>query len=99
MFPVNPSVAKNRGRNYNNYMSLLGKNSEEHAVKYTPSVDDDSIFDDVEALIALAQKSFTKAAKKSVAENDALGIPTHGSVDGRLVVRMPPPKKAPHTPR
>ncbi|MCG6553280.1 MAG: hypothetical protein L7F77_13225 [Candidatus Magnetominusculus sp. LBB02] len=51
--------------------------------------DDNSIFDDAEALIALAQESFKSAAQKAVAENDALGIPTHGSVNGKLVVRMP----------
>lgn len=71
----------------------------ELAVKQTPPDDDDSIFDDAEALIALAQKSFTKAAKKAVAENDALGIPTHYSVDGKLLVHTPPPKKDPHKPR
>src|SRR6202161_3430522 len=40
---------------------------------------DDSVFDDADALIALAQKSFTRAAKEEVAKNDSLGIPTHGS--------------------
>ncbi|MBF0568544.1 MAG: hypothetical protein HQK95_06700 [Nitrospirae bacterium] len=62
------------------------------AVKHTPSIDDDSIFDDADALIALAQKSFTRAAKKAVAENDALGIPTHYSEGGKLLVHMPPMK-------
>lgn len=50
---------------------------------------DDRMFEDADALIALAQQSFTKAAKAAVAENDRLGIPTHGSVGGRLVVRHP----------
>lgn len=58
---------------------------------------DDSIFDDAEALIALAQASFKRAAKKAVAENDALGIPTHGAINGKLVVHMPPQKKATRT--
>ena len=52
--------------------------------------DDDSVFDDADALIALAQKSFTAAAKAAVAENDRLGIPTPGSVHGKLVMRQPP---------
>jgi len=50
---------------------------------------DDHVFDDADALIALAQRSFTKAARTAVAENDRLGIPTHGSVGGKLVVRQP----------
>lgn len=51
---------------------------------------DDSVFDDAEALIALAQRSFTTAARAAVAENDRLGIPTHGSIGGKLVARQPP---------
>jgi hypothetical protein len=51
---------------------------------------DDLLFEDMPALIALAQKSFTIAARAAVAENDRLGIPTHGSIDGKLVVRQPP---------
>lgn len=57
--------------------------------------DDDSVFDDADALIALAQTSFDEAAKEAVAENDALGIPTHGAVGGDLVVRLPPKAKPP----
>ncbi|MBF0539799.1 MAG: hypothetical protein HQL03_16280 [Nitrospirae bacterium] len=79
-------------------MTIVDEKIVKSVVKPTQPNDDDSIFDDAEALIALAQKSFTKAAKKAVAENDSLGIPTHGSVDGKLVVHMPPPKKAQHTP-
>ncbi|MBF0562014.1 MAG: hypothetical protein HQL37_08330 [Alphaproteobacteria bacterium] len=56
------------------------------------ATDDDSVFDDADALIALAQRSFTKAAKRAVAENDALGIPTSGSVNGQIVFRVPPTK-------
>ncbi|MBF0516450.1 MAG: hypothetical protein HQK97_04925 [Nitrospirae bacterium] len=55
--------------------------------------DEYCIFDDPEELIALAQESFKRAAKKAVAENDALGIPTHYSVGGKLFVHMPPAKK------
>ena len=53
------------------------------------SVPDDSVFDDAEALIAQAQRSFDKAAHAQVAENDRLGITTHGAVDGKLVERRP----------
>jgi hypothetical protein len=41
---------------------------------------------------ALVMAAFQKAAKKAVAENDRLGIVTHGSVDGKVVERLPPPK-------
>jgi hypothetical protein len=51
---------------------------------------DDQIFNDADELIALAQHSFTKAAQAAVSENDRLGIPTHGSVGGKLIVRQPP---------
>lgn len=51
---------------------------------------DDQIFEDADALIALAQRSFAKAAKAALAENDKLGLPTHGSIKGRLIVRHPP---------
>ncbi|MBF0520260.1 MAG: hypothetical protein HQK92_11105 [Nitrospirae bacterium] len=66
------------------------------AVKHMPPRDEDSVFDNVDVLIELAQKSFTEAAKKAVAENDALGIPTHGSVGGTLIVRTPFQKKEPN---
>ena len=54
----------------------------------TPA-DDDSVFDDADALIALAQKSFTRAAHAQVSENDRLGITTHGAVGGKLRTRQP----------
>lgn len=50
---------------------------------------DYNIFDDAEALFKLAQQSFNRAAKSEVAKNDALGIQTHGAINGRLVVRTP----------
>jgi hypothetical protein len=55
---------------------------------------DDGLFDDADALISLAQRSFSRAAKAEVAENDRVGIPTHGAVNGKLVVRHPPKAKA-----
>lgn len=51
---------------------------------------DDSAFNDADALLALALKSFARAATKEVAKNDSLGIPTYGSDKGKLVVRQPP---------
>ena len=56
----------------------------------TPPSHDYEIFNDFEALTTLVQKSFMEAAKAAVAENDRLGIPTHGSFGGNLVVRQPP---------
>lgn len=55
---------------------------------------DDGVFADAEALIALANRSFDRAAKAQVAENDRLGIATHGAVDGKLVERRPAAKTA-----
>jgi hypothetical protein len=57
--------------------------------KRKDTVNDDALFDDADALIGLAQRSFARAAKAEVAENDRLGIPTHGAVKGKLVVRRP----------
>jgi hypothetical protein len=53
--------------------------------------DFDAVFDDVDALIACAQASFTRAARTEVENNDRLGIPTHGSINGTLVTRQAPP--------
>jgi hypothetical protein len=67
------------------------------AVRSTKGTQDpDSVFDDAEALFALADVSFAEAARAEVAKNDCLGIPTHGSVGGKLVVRHP--LKAPGQP-
>ena len=57
--------------------------------KRKDTVNDDALFDDADALIGLAQRSFSRAAKAEVAENYRLGIPTHGAVKGKLVVRRP----------
>jgi hypothetical protein len=63
----------------------------------TPA-DNDSVFDDADALIALAQKSFSRAAKAEVAENDRRGIATHGAVGGKLKVRQPHKPRTPGQP-
>lgn len=68
----------------------LHKGSALPAVSVPTVRNDNSIFDDADALIAIAQKSFTKTAKNAVDENDRLGIPTHGSIDGKLVVHHSP---------
>jgi len=60
------------------------------ALSVTTVRNDNGIFDDADALIAIAQKSFTKTAKKAVDENDRLGIPTHGSIGDKLVVHHSP---------
>jgi hypothetical protein len=59
-------------------------------------VDEVSVFDDPEALITLAQRSFERAASAEVVANDSLAIPTHGAIDGELVVRPPPGAKMTH---
>jgi hypothetical protein len=41
----------------------------------------------------LATASFKRAAKAAVAENDRLGITTHGSVEGKIVERKAPAVK------
>ena len=56
----------------------------------TAKVKPHDIFDDFDALTALAEFTFARAAQKAVTENDRLGIPTAGSVDGRIVYRVPP---------
>ena len=56
------------------------------------------IFDDPEALIALAQRSFAAAKREALAENDRLGITSYGSRDGKIVARQPATAK-PATPR
>ncbi|QWR76817.1 hypothetical protein [Candidatus Magnetomonas plexicatena] len=63
------------------------------AVKHMPLCDDDSIFDNADALIELAQKSFSEAARKAAAKHDALGIPTHYAIGGKLEVYTPPRDK------
>jgi hypothetical protein len=56
---------------------------------YSPAINSCEIFDDFEAMTALVQKSFANAAKKAVEENDALGIPTPYSKNGKIFYRQP----------
>jgi hypothetical protein len=49
----------------------------------------DAVFDDPEFVLRAAESAFKKAAKAAVAENDRLGITTHGAVDGKLTERRP----------
>ncbi len=60
---------------------------------------DQSVFDDGDALLEIATKAFERAAKRAVAENDRLGIPTHGTRHGKLVVRKPKKAAATSEPR
>lgn len=47
-------------------------------------------FDDGEAMLQLVTNSFVQAAREAVAENDRLGIVTHGTdASGKLVERNP----------
>ncbi|MBF0320482.1 MAG: hypothetical protein HQL01_11840 [Nitrospirae bacterium] len=78
----------------------ITKPSKKRAVKRTPADNGGSIFDDAEALIELAKKSFAKAAKREAAKHEALGIPTHYAINGKLAVYTPPPpKRKPNTPQ
>jgi len=52
-------------------------------------VSGDAVFDDAELVCQAAETAFKKAAKAAVAENDRLGIITHGAVGGKLVERRP----------
>ena len=52
----------------------------------------DDVFDDFDALVKTAQASFGKAVRKAVAENDAHGIDSPGTVRGKLTVRKAPSK-------
>ena len=52
----------------------------------------DEVFDDFDTLVKTAQTSFAKAVRKAVAENDACGIDSPGTVRGKLTVRKAPSK-------
>ncbi|MBF0562018.1 MAG: hypothetical protein HQL37_08350 [Alphaproteobacteria bacterium] len=58
--------------------------------KGTAPANDNDIFENFDALTELVQRSFTSAAKKVVAENDRLGIPTPYGRDGNIYFRQPP---------
>ncbi len=49
-------------------------------------------------LIEAAQRAFSRAAKAAVAENDRLGITTHGGKDGKVTERHPKPVLKPAIP-
>jgi len=51
----------------------------------------DRSLDEGRALIEAAKTAFLRAAKEAVAENDRLGIVTHGGRDGKLTERRPKP--------
>ena len=68
-------------------MPLKAKADRGHA---TPTGDE--VFDNFAALVKTAQASFAKAARKAIAENDASGIDSPGTMRGQLTVRKAPPK-------
>jgi hypothetical protein len=47
---------------------------------------DESVFDNEEELSGLIHGAFVSAAKAAVAENDRLGLVTHGATDGKLTL-------------
>jgi hypothetical protein len=56
-------------------------------IRKTKGISGDGEFDDDEFVCQAAEMAFKKAAKAAVAENDRLGITTHGAVGGKLVER------------
>jgi hypothetical protein len=42
-------------------------------------------------VIKAAQRAFKRASKEAVAENDRLGIATHGGKNGEVIERCPKP--------
>ena len=71
------------------YVILGGKDIMKRAQKIEPTNNSGEIFDDFVALTLIVQKSFAKAVKKAVAENDKLGIPTPYSKNGNIFYRQP----------
>ena len=63
---------------------LMGK-----AAKTTHVTTGDPFLDDPEGLVALAVRSFAAAKDEAIEENDRLGIPSYGAVNGKIVVRSP----------
>ena len=55
-----------------------------------PAGTGDPALDDPEALLALAVRSFARAKRAAIAENDRLGVPSHGARDGVITTRHPP---------
>jgi AcrR family transcriptional regulator len=51
--------------------------------------------DQMDKLIVLARGSFNTAAQAAVLENDSLGVPTHGAIEGEMVIRTPPRSNKP----
>ncbi|MDD4617373.1 MAG: hypothetical protein PHW76_09790 [Alphaproteobacteria bacterium] len=78
------------------HTSLAGNNTMNHARKNSQPNDENKIFDDFEALTALVKNSFNKAVQKAITENDALGIPSPYSKEGKIFLRRP--SKTNHTP-
>ena len=57
-------------------------------------------FDDPEGWLKLWQEGAAEGVKKAIAENDRLGIPSVGTIDGKIVYCLrgkivPPPDQTP----
>ena len=50
----------------------------------------DPLLDDLSAFVALAARSFAKAKRKAIEENDRLGMTSPGASNGVMVPRNPP---------
>jgi len=49
---------------------------------------DEQLETDPELLTEIAQRSFARAKRKAIAENERLGITSYGTVDGKIVARQ-----------
>jgi len=58
-------------------------------VRTAPAPAEKTVFDDGKALTEIMVEAFAQAAREAVAENDRLGIATHGGAGGVVVEREP----------
>lgn len=54
----------------------------------------DTIFENPGRVIEIAIKAFARAKDAAIRENDRLGVPSYGSVRGKMTMRHPP-KRSP----
>ena len=64
--------------------------------KPKPAVGQPILGDDPDTLGTI-QRAMANGARKAVAENDRLGIPTPGGKDGKITYRTPPRKRSSRT--
>lgn len=58
-------------------------------IRTSSAPEEKTVFDDGKVLTEIMIKSFAQAAREAVAENDRLGIATHGGSGGVVVERKP----------